>query len=210
MTEPDPADAAPEGAETPTIQQLRLAHTHGNQVLGPLLQRYGCRIRQWIRTAGVRTEPDIDDLEADVMVKLLRQLPGTEFDAVGKFRKWVRKIATHCAIDHLRRHQRNPVRQHLIKEDGSAIDPVAQQAGPATEIALEQRVRRRQALIAARSRPEQDLIAMRENQEMSFAAIAEVQNATARQLGILKTKTADSVRMAYHRLLKIVGPPVDG
>jgi len=206
-------DDASDGDATPTLQDLRLAKSQGNQGLGSLLERYGCRVRQWIRAAGVRAEHDVDDLEGDVLVRLLEKLPATDFDSVAEFRKWVERVATNRTIDHLRRQGINPARRHresLLTVGGSGLDPAAKQTGPLTRMSREERIRKRSALIAALPSPHRELIEMRERRSMAFAAIAEAQNEKARAMGIAKTRTEDAVRVAYSRLLEKVGQPVEG
>lgn len=203
---------------SPTIQDLRQAKVQGNEVLGPMLLRYGCRVRNWIRQAGVKSEHDIEDLESDVNRKLLKTLPKTEFDNVVKFRAWVKQVATNLAIDFLRRAQRNPGKRHIesvSSPTGSTMDPPARQRGPVSQIhgaeqmrRIEEMVRAREALIAKLPTPDREILDMHERQGMTFASIAEAQNRKAAELGISKAKTEDSVRMKYGRLLEKVGPAI--
>lgn len=201
------------GDATPTIQELKLAKSKGNQVLGPLLERYGGRIRHWIQKAGVRQNDDIDDLEGDILLKLVEELPATDFDSAGRFRKWVQRVSTNCAIDYLRRQNRNPAKRHLdslITSGGSGLDPPASQTGALTRISRDERIKKRNALIAKLPKPHRELIEMREQQNMAFATIAEAQNEMARAMGITQERTEDSARMTYNRLKEKIGEPVEG
>ncbi|MFY9344256.1 MAG: sigma-70 family RNA polymerase sigma factor [Planctomycetota bacterium] len=197
----------------PTLLLLRGAQAGGRDALGEVLTRYGCRIRHWLRESGIVNEHDVQDLEGDVQVKVLENLPAAAFETAGQFGAWVKTIARNRAIEVLRRGQRNPVKHHvesLPGQDDGPADVVALQPGPSSLIDAKERRAHRAARIARLTPPQRELIDMREARAMSFAEIAAAQNAAAAKLGIAKGKTEDAARVAYNRLLERLGEPERG
>lgn len=69
---------------------------------------YAPLVRQWCRRAGI-PPAEVEDVAQDVFLSLAGCL--TEFKArgSGSFRKWVRGIVRHKAMDHFRRRRGGPV-----------------------------------------------------------------------------------------------------
>ncbi|MDO8349212.1 MAG: sigma-70 family RNA polymerase sigma factor [Planctomycetota bacterium] len=203
-------DPAEPHQPAPTLLLLRSAQAGGRDAFGEVLTRYGCRIRHWLREAGVADAHDVEELEGDVQVKILKRLPAAAFENAGQFSAWVKTIAKNRAIEVLRRGQRSPVKHHLeslTRQDEEPADIIAVQPGPSSLLDAKERARHRAARIAGLTPPQRELIDLRENRGMSFAEIAEVQNRKAAAMGIQKAKTEGAVRMAYQRLLDRVGEP---
>lgn len=214
MTSSDKPEEASELAQT--ILDLEQSKEDGINMLGGMLERYGCRIRSHIKKAGAASS-DVDDLEQEVNVKLLEALPKANFETVGQFRKWVQLVATNRTIDFLRRKNGEPGSlESLGTLTGSTYDPPAKQSGMPTQIdrcnSLEKArdlLAKREAAIAKLRDPMRELVEMREKRKLTFAEIAAEQTRKAKALGIDDSKTEDSVRVAYNRILERLGEPLD-
>lgn len=104
-----------------TLQQIAAARIGDHHALADLLLRYGVRLEQWLRDAGVKHRNDLEDLSQEVVIKLLRALSSdsTQWPGIQHFRAWVRQVATNAARDLQRR-----VRQRSLESVGGD-EPVA-------------------------------------------------------------------------------------
>jgi RNA polymerase sigma factor (sigma-70 family) len=196
----------------PTLVQLEVAMGGDKEAFGALLERYGCRVRAWVRGAGVTKAEDLEDVEQEVKTKLFKALPHTSFAAIGQFRAYVKSTAENAARDHLRRNIRNKSKRHvesMFPDSSAEIPVVGREASPATLANREELLQVRRERIAKLTAPEQELIRMREDLGMQFDAIAMAQTESLARSGIDKVVKADGVRMKYGRLLEKVGPPLE-
>jgi RNA polymerase sigma-70 factor (ECF subfamily) len=69
-----------------------------------LVSLYTPLVQHWCRRAGV-TPADVQDVAQDVFVSLSVSLVDFHPERTGSFRKWVRGIARHKALDHFRRRR---------------------------------------------------------------------------------------------------------
>jgi len=74
---------------------------------GMLTQLYAPLIKSRCRSAGI-PEGDLEDLLQTVLVKLFQKLQQFQKQDGGSFRKWLRTVAAHCAMDYFRKVQREP------------------------------------------------------------------------------------------------------
>lgn len=72
-----------------------------------LVALYGPLVRHWCRRTGVPPE-DVSDVVQDVFLSVSLGLPDFHRQRTGSFRRWVRGIARHKSLDHLRRRRRQP------------------------------------------------------------------------------------------------------
>lgn len=68
---------------------------------------YAPLVRQWCRKAGV-PQAEVDDVAQDVFLTLSGSLTDFKSRGAGSFRRWVRGIVRHKAIDHFRRRRGAP------------------------------------------------------------------------------------------------------
>lgn len=201
----------PEADISETLAQVRAAD--GNPgALGEVLGRYGCRVRAWLRDAGVKNAADLDELGQEVCLKLLQGLRGKRFGTVAEFRGFVQTICRNLAIDKHRKKQRSPIvrnRESLGPATDVPLEPCARDRSPLTralvgeiEVRDGAKARERQARVDALPEPDRELIRLREIEDRSFVEIAH-----AYSLRFREVFTPDRVRMRYGKLLKKVGPP---
>ncbi len=63
---------------------------------GPLLERY-------LKDTGL-SQPDAADVTQETLLQVVRLMPGFTFDrSRGRFRDWLRRVARHCRLVHLRK-----------------------------------------------------------------------------------------------------------
>ncbi|MBL9080138.1 MAG: hypothetical protein JNL08_21775 [Planctomycetes bacterium] len=204
-------EEGPEGDISETLAQVRAAD--GNpSALGEVLERYGCRVRAWLRDAGVKNAADLDELGQDVCLRLLQGLRGKRFSTVADFRGFVQTICKNLAIDKHRKRQRSPIvrnRESLGAATGVSLEPRARDRSPLTKAVIGElevrdgaKKRERDARIATLAQLDQELIRLREVENRTFVEIAQIYTARFGEVF-----TADRVRQRYGKLLRKVGPP---
>jgi RNA polymerase sigma-70 factor (ECF subfamily) len=72
-----------------------------------LVALYGPLLRSWCRRGGV-PDADAEDVAQEVFLAVARGLSEFQRQRAGSFRRWLRGIARHKALDYHRRRQRQP------------------------------------------------------------------------------------------------------
>lgn len=190
-----------------TFVQIGLAKAGDRDAFGDLLERYGCRVRAWLRQAAALSDHDLDELAQEVSLKIFQHLQRATFDEVGSFRAWVKTICRNTAANHRRRRGRDRVQRHLesIGAAGQPFEPAGNDRSPASQAHAHQAAAERDRRIAQLREQDQWLIAAREQRGLQFREIQAELNA---KLGAAGTSVSeDAVRVKYHRLLKRIGEP---
>ena len=205
---PDPEE--PTGPFAPqTLLQVGLAQAGDRTAFGDLLDRYGCRVRAWLRQAAALSDHDLDELTQEVNLKILRHLQKASFDDAGSFRGWVKTICRNTAANFRRGRGRDPVRGHLesIGTDSQPFEPKARDRSPASQAHERQGKNARQQRIDKLPETDRWLIAAREQCGLQFGQIAAEWNARMAAAGSDKAVSEDAMRVRYRRLLKTIGEP---
>ena len=126
------------------------------------------------------------DLSQDVFVRVYASLD--RFDASYRFTTWLYRIASNCAIDHLRR--RRPITTSLdapqMLEDGEVrVQPVGNEPDPARQYEAREELRRLERSIDRLPPEYRELILLRHSAHMSYDEMARV---TRRPLGTVKNR----------------------
>jgi RNA polymerase sigma-70 factor (ECF subfamily) len=126
------------------------------------------------------------DLSQDVFVRVYGSLD--RFDSTYRFTTWLYRIASNCAIDHLRR--RRPITTSLdapqVLEDGEvAVQPVGNEPDPARQYEARETLGRLERSIDRLPAEYRELILLRHSAHMSYEEMA---RATRRPLGTVKNR----------------------
>jgi RNA polymerase sigma-70 factor (ECF subfamily) len=98
-------DVEPAGATSCTL--LDAARAQDAEAWQRLVTLYQPLVQHWLRRAGV-APADVADVTQEVMLSVSLSLRDFEPQRVGSFRKWVRGIARHKALDSFRRAKGEP------------------------------------------------------------------------------------------------------
>lgn len=140
------------------------------------------------------------DLSQDVFVRVYASLD--RFDARYRFTTWLYRIASNCAIDHLRR--RRPPMTSLDApqrlEDGEIQQqPVCPAAGPARQFEARERLGRLERAIERLPGEYRRLVLLRHSAHLSYEEMARV---TRRPLGTVKNRLFRAREMLRTQLEK--------
>jgi RNA polymerase sigma-70 factor (ECF subfamily) len=164
-----------------------------------IVERHGTNVfRTAFRVTGNRQTAE--DVVQETFLKIHRQL--SRFDRRAKFSTWLYRIATNCAIDHVRKEKRRSTLA-LMEGEGSlsvmkSNDPQADRLLFSAEVG--RAVRR---VLAGLSPRERTAFVLRHYEGRSIAEIAEI-------LGIRGNACKSTIFRAVHKLRTALEPIVKG
>jgi RNA polymerase sigma-70 factor (ECF subfamily) len=160
-----------------------------------LVERHSTNVfRTAYRITGNRQTAE--DLVQETFLKIHRQLP--RFDSRAKFGTWLYRIATNCAIDHVRKEKRRAARA-LMEGDGALEGMVSAQPGADRLVWSAEVGRIVRRVLAELSPRERAAFVMRHYEGRSIAEIAEL-------LGIRTNACKSTVFRAVSKLRTALAP----
>jgi len=137
-----------------------------------------------------------DDIVQDSFLKAYRALP--RFDARSRFGTWLHRITANCAMDQLRRRQREEARYQPLENQSQHL-PADAEPGPERRARSNEIQHRVEAALAELSPAERTAFVLRHYENQSIAEISHALGA-----GVSATKHA--VFRAVKKLRRELGP----
>lgn len=155
-----------------TDAELVASYKEGNQAaFAELLSKYQSKVYTTVYLI-VKDRYLAEDLTQDVFIKAIDKIKANKYNDQGKFGPWVGRIAHNLAIDHFRKHKRNPV---IVMEDGSAVFnelDFSENSFEDAQIKLDLNATIR-SMVEALPETQKEVLKMRHFAEMSFQEIAD-------------------------------------
>lgn len=155
-----------------TDAELVASYKEGNHsAFAELLSKYQSKVYTTVYLI-VKDRYLAEDLTQDVFIKAIDKIKANKYNDQGKFGPWVGRIAHNLAIDHFRKHKRNPV---IVMEDGSAVFndlDFSENSFEDAQIKLDLNATIR-SMVEALPETQKEVLKMRHFAEMSFQEIAD-------------------------------------
>ena len=138
-----------------------------------------------------------DDVVQEAFLRAYRSLH--RFDARSRFGTWLHRIAVNCAMDHLRRAQREAARRDGSADEVTLERQVSPEPGPERLAESGQIERQVESALGALSPIERSAFVLRHFEQLSIAEIG-------RQLGSRTSATKHAVFRAVRKLRRELSP----